>query len=798
MANKSPTAKDRVAIAPYNFVSLPDEIALPPQDLENYNQGVYEGHSGYIDLGFTTLSPLYVRGMMNPEDYLEYGKKKVSDFSTPQERKDYLNRISPFFSYNGQKYIPGSSLRGMFRTLVEVISFSKLYEVTDKRMMYRSLDNSNHGVSYRERFYSTLRVPANNRLDLTPKFKAGYLYEDRNKWYIQPAQELGIGGRTSFAKVSHEVMDLAGFDHTNGNPPKAHRSPVHFLPTSVLFHRVGHMTNPQIFTNAMWVNQISNTPFAHSIEGTLVVSGPMNTKHSEFIIFPEDSNRPRINVPDDLIRLYKEDGVPMYRNKPLLRHRGTGVLLDGGQRMPVFYLVENGEVVTFAHCAQARIPYLNSPIDLIPRRLKTTENDMAELMFGYVRKTENGTEARAGRVFFEDAVLQENHVDDIPGLIPKILSNPKPTAFQHYLEQDDPNNINALKDYDAKDAKIRGHKFYWSKGRNPDYSSEKRNQNGEMISNVPEKLQTKIKPVAPDTFFTTRIRFENLTSAELGCLLRVVSLGSNDNLCLRLGMGKPYGLGAIRIEQIEVISINRKARYNTNKLCSLDTIQLEPKLVSISPDEMNKHIKSFNNWLFDKISDRSSLARRFKELKTLLRWNVEADQRHEYMTVEQFRRRWVLPNPDDVNKLTPDFLYQQVNNQGNRRPRQQKSKPSNQYEPKKQGRSGIGKNETVYSTELPSMSSQGEQTPRQEKKQQPRHQKDSILTVKIVALDNDADILCKLPEQFSGGNHTYFIKKRHASGKKIKEAEFWNCRVLEIEKDAEGYYYYLLPVKKMQ
>lgn len=72
-----------------------------------------------------------------------------------------------------------------------------------------------------------------------------------------------------------------------------------------------------------------------------------------------------------------------------------------------------------------------------------------------------------------------------------------------------------------------------------------------------------------------------------------------------------------------------------------------------------------------------------------------------------------------------------------------------------------------------------------------------MLTVRVVVVDKDADIICKLPDQFGEGEHTYLIRKRNASDKKIMENELWSCRVLDIEKDEEGYYHYLLPDKKM-
>ena len=48
----------------------------------------------------------------------------------------------------------------------------------------------------------------------------------------------------------------------------------------------------------------------------------------------------------------------------------------------------------------------------------------------------------------------------------KILSNPKPTTFQHYLEQKS-NAPNQLNHWNCKEAKIRGYKLYWHRETPP-------------------------------------------------------------------------------------------------------------------------------------------------------------------------------------------------------------------------------------------------------------------------------------------------------------------------------------------
>lgn len=86
------------ARAPYNFIPL-NECVVKAQDIPEFNKYHKDRFSGYIDLVITTKTPIYIR-------------RDIEE--------------SEFFSIkNGLPIIPGSSLRGMVRTLVEIVSFGK-------------------------------------------------------------------------------------------------------------------------------------------------------------------------------------------------------------------------------------------------------------------------------------------------------------------------------------------------------------------------------------------------------------------------------------------------------------------------------------------------------------------------------------------------------------------------------------------------------------------------------------------------------------------------------------------------
>lgn len=67
-----------------------------------------------------------------------------------------------------------------------------------------------------------------------------------------------------------------------------------------------------------------------------------------------------------------------------------------------------------------------------------------------------------------------------------------------------------------------------------------------------------MQPVKSGVQFRGRIRFENLTDLELGAILHALQLP--DGCCHRIGMGKPLGLGSIRIHA-RLRLVDRVARY---------------------------------------------------------------------------------------------------------------------------------------------------------------------------------------------------------------------------------------------
>ena len=412
-------------------------------------------------------------------------------------------------------------------------------------------------------------------------------------------------------------------------------------------------------------------------QGTLVTSGNMKETSDDSesirkyhcVVFAVNPNPQQVYTIDaNAIDNYKNALTDFQKEFPF--DEKLGMLRED---YPVFYCQpEKGNIVKlFGHSPYFRIPY--SPngdgraaktVDFIPDNLRDDSIiDMADAIFGFVRKekqAEDKEQSRAGRISVSDAICM-NHSDDIfmtqGVIIPKILASPKPTTYQHYLVQ--PKETNAekskLKHYASKpnqETVIRGHKLYWHKGSN--LNIEHPNP-----SEAKETQITEIKPINSGVKFKYTINFENLTNVELGALMWVLDIAKDGKYRLSLGMGKPLGMGAVKIES-DLYLNNRKARYS--KLFNDDGWETADTL-----DDNPDYQQLFENYMLQelRITGKFQEIPRIKMLLAMLTWQGTQPQPSQtrYMEIErernsldndpdEFKKRRVLPTPLQIMGIT--------------------------------------------------------------------------------------------------------------------------------------------------
>ena len=664
----------RQALAPYNFVELPDQIvSIDPESLPDQGRFYSDRFTGEFACEMITASPLYIRAGLSPKD-----------FEAGFEAKD-----QPDFFYtrsDGDPVVPGSSLRGMIRSLVEVVSFSKLSAVTDLALAFRAVG---------EERYRAYLMHEDAKNTFTPLFRAGYLVKDGSDWYIHPAVE--INGVT-WARIRSDP-ELFGKLKSYGRCQNA----------SVIYVSVSQPQYQPIrgFISMYYssVIQSSDRPGLGLTEMVLTKSGFMASKRSEAVIFPVDPNR-RIQLTDEQIEQYRDQLTPAQRQ--LLG--SAGALIEGKKgeppaMQPVFYLTRPGQpdrVHFFGHCRLFRIPYPKTPLGMLPSELRerqlfdrktgrapdkdTKEEDkylavdLAEAVFGYSygdderRKEKMSAKERAyaGRVSFTDAHLQPDQKDlwlsERPTTL-KILSGPKPTTFQHYLVQPEPGKYVIgrtkdgkpktelrLKDYTSPPTQttLRGHKFYWHKG------DVTRQEIAEQVKVAVDDTQhTQVRPLCSGVRFAFTIRFENLSLAELGALQWVLNIGSDEKVRFKLGMGKPLGMGAVAIKaRLRLLDqVNRYQKLLDGPAWAegwLEDAKVEKKAGQPAQDFERLIVQSLGYTA----ETRLTQLERIRQMLMLLSWPGPDPTYTRYMEIEhynsqggrvnEYKERLVLPSPKEV------------------------------------------------------------------------------------------------------------------------------------------------------
>ncbi|PID56982.1 TIGR03986 family CRISPR-associated RAMP protein [candidate division KSB3 bacterium] len=574
---KKPSRTQSSAHAPYNFIPLNEQVVEAPQPpaLDRYHDGK---NTGWIDLKLETVTPLYIRGTLTEEE-----------ITAEKEAKD----ISRFFGPGGKLCVPGSSLRGMTRTLVEIVSFGKFGFFDDKRLYFRAFADK-----------SGLRRE----------------YQQRMSSYDRKA------GRANY-KMSAGVLRKCGFKQYE------------IVPSDKFWQIQQGQAQTELRKRGEHYQQFEFYPLDNEY---LVVSGEMPKKQKDWKIQFPPQNAVPIPVPEDDVKEFLNDATRAEEVPNL-------IALADKDPVPCFYSrwtdQQGRQRISFGHTAMFRLAYEKKIGDHIPDKLKDQDRiDFAEAIFG-----SNDMEF-AGRVFFEDATLDKGQEDVLMGEgTPRILSSPKPTTFQHYLVQRS-DDIKQLNHYNSR-IDIRGNKLYWHKpGAAEDDTLWK--EEPSVLKELKEKKKedtqhTVINPVKPETTFTGRIRFENLSDAELGALLFALDL---PNGCRhKLGMGKSLGLGSIKVTPTLHLSQrtpkdNAKSRY-TDLFCEWEQ---EP----LASDAINEKKDKFEAYVKEKIGHEGSLwkTNRLQELQTMLDYKIglKLQSKNVYMQLGEFRKRAVLPEPSKV------------------------------------------------------------------------------------------------------------------------------------------------------
>jgi len=451
--------------APFNFVPLNKEVFYPSwSDEISFDKPLDESLSGEIEIKITALSPIFIRDSQNEER---------------------------FCNYNGQFFIPGSSVRGMVRNVLEIMSFAKLKLFSDKTYAVRDLNNK---TVYRD------------RMDLN-KIECGWLYidkDDRDKLKVEcckipgriDSDEIGQYKKTPNAKGKYESFngDLEGY----------------FEGIRKIYKRS-----------------------SKGKKGTIVFTGHVPNKKYEFIFFKQE-NPEILEISNDVFEKFKFAYFDGRKTEPKesIDWKYWKEKLYNGEKIPIFFHRENGKIKHFGLSYLYKLPYNHSIKDGIKQHFKN-QADLVESIFGFVGEKYYGfsDEALKSRVQFSHFFARNARELDRRS---EVLGTPRASYYPIYIKQDGRVYVTFMDDFI-----IAGRKRYpIHKSNEPTTTPDTGN----------DSVRTTFIPLDKDVEFIGKLRFFNLKKAELGALLSALTFHNTKGCYHNIGMGKPLGYGKIKID----------------------------------------------------------------------------------------------------------------------------------------------------------------------------------------------------------------------------------------------------------
>lgn len=362
--------------APYNFVPLNENIFIPSWcDQISQDIPFSDSEDGFIKINFTNTTPVLISD-----------NKRPISFTTPDGKRRFL--------------IPASSLKGMIRSVMEIMTFSKF----DK--------DSYNEAHFGYRDFGGKRTTDNNRYItiLQDNVKCGWLRynKDTDEYVLYPCVD--------FDTIEIEQLYKYGYTASGDAIEK--------------FERLG-CAYPEINGKK------------------LVCTGHIEGKKHEYL-FGEKTGKIKI-INNYIAKVFES----IYKTSPYFdseRKNSHRCRLDRNEEVPVFFIEDkNGDVSRFGFARMFRIAYEHSVSDGICQENRPGK-DICQCIFGYTSKEKS----LKGRVQFSHAFSKFTPDNNKLIYVKGVLGMPRASYYPLYLSQ----TGERLKDYNSDNIEIAGRKRY--------------------------------------------------------------------------------------------------------------------------------------------------------------------------------------------------------------------------------------------------------------------------------------------------------------------------------------------------
>jgi hypothetical protein len=514
-------------IYPYNFVSPPELEGKPAPGRDGAPDHsrclvVEEGRlSGRIEYTLRTLTPLFI-----PDPKLTI------------TLKDPEHKVMRFFEIDGKLAIPGSSIRGMIRSLAEAVTGSSVAhsDAWDLHMTSRTADGANRHK------YGLL---ANGGAQVKPLMRA-------RATITEVARLLRVHHHDELAARAEAGCDIWFRPGAGGQGIRARQlslTPGQGLKKGQLRVRRNWVHDAE--GRGQYVSLLFDPQAPITVDKTAV--DEWRKAHEADVARKSSCPQGEKDLKDGAIVCY-ETG-----------HSGQVTRLDLAQVWKV------AETRVPADVAKALVSW-NQPTtpagkgaDLCP----------VSRLFGWTPGENEKAQPLAGRLCFNMAWSEVGRDKTHPVTL-DILSGPKLSYYPFYLTKAG----GGVGTYSDNNARPRGRKFYWHHPQlgatTPDgwqaafglpAPDAYKDEDAQTKGGHPFTDQNStVFPCEQDVDFEGSLDFEGLEPRELGLLLWCLGAQHSDDEraqkhALKLGMGKPRGLGSVVVKGLVVTTYNAATRY---------------------------------------------------------------------------------------------------------------------------------------------------------------------------------------------------------------------------------------------
>lgn len=618
--------------APYNFVPFHNKvIKVEKEQMAVHDKLQDELLSGEIDYKVTAVTPIFIGD----------GDKEKHAFV----KNEY-----------GKNVIPGSSMRGLIRNNVQILGLAGFsQDIEDYELMYRAVASGTEKEKYKGILGAfPLPVGKGKSISVLKEVKAGYMVNKNGKLIIYKTDVDSISkdlGKANYYVVSERIIseNLTEYPFFTEHPECTQYDIIHgftkkgndyignenssYVP---FFHQISY----ELKDSKRVIN--IGEPGVYTKSGYLLGSGFMKKKKVLYVIPRINKEKEYIEVSEKDKRSFQIDYEKRLNSLKGQKHKNIKFFNipeeSDIEPKPVFY-VELGGRIYFGFTPRLRLFYEHSVKEGYHLDDSEASFDYAKSLFGMssskkLDKSKSSSEVKfsfRSKVSFSDAVITLNKGETESKKL--ILAEPKPTSYGDYLVQEKEKDVT----YNNCNFNLRGVKQYWL---HKEIENITANGNNEDVAST-------VNPLNKGTEFTGRVRFRNLTPAELGLLLWGMEL-TPDSM-MNIGKGKAYGLGVIKLSDVKLRLMDYSKAYNLD--AALDFSLMESR-------ETAEFIRIYKNEINSKLEGRS--IDRLKSIKTffMMKERIPEGNKIRYMEIgkSEYQKRMnneggrltPLPTPKDI------------------------------------------------------------------------------------------------------------------------------------------------------